>query len=226
MFQTPSRFLAVAAPVLLICVVPLTHIVRAYDTVQSAQVVAAALPGPGTYQIDPIHSFVYFSAWHHVVGVVRGRFDKVTGMITASQDLAACAVDVTIATYSISTQNTVRDDDLRGPAFFDVTQFPTMTYSGHGIRRVSGGAWIMDGSLAIRGLTKVVPMSFAFKGMFPDMPRGKPARVAFHGTAATKRADFGMTRDNVMELGVPPAPGNDVEIEIDIEANAVNASGT
>lgn len=220
MFQKPSRLFAGTLPLLIICAAALTHIVAAYDPVQSARSADAALPAAGTYQIDPIHSFVYFSAWHHIVGVVRGRFDKVTGTVTASQDPAACAVDVTIATYSISTQNTIRDDDLRGPAFFDVTRFPTMTYSGHGIRRVSGGAWIMDGSLTIRGITKVVPMSFVFKGMFRDMPPGKPARAAFHGTATTKRADFGMTRDNVAELGVPPAPGDDVEIEIDIEANA------
>src|SRR3954470_7351898 len=110
-------------------------------------------------------------------------------------------VYVTIATYNISTQNTVRDDDLRGPAFFDVTQFPTMTYSGRGIRRLSRDTWIMEGSLAIRGITKVVPMSFVFKGVFFDMPPGKPARAAFHATAATKRADFGMTRDNLAELG-------------------------
>jgi polyisoprenoid-binding protein YceI len=95
-----------------------------------------------------------------------------------------------------------------------------MTYSGHGIRRLSGGAWIMEGSLTIRGISKVVPMRFGFKGLFRDMPPGAPARAAFHGTAATKRADFGMTRDNLVELGVPPVPGDDVEIEIDIEANA------
>ena len=78
----------------------------------------------------------------------------------------------------------------------------------------------MDGSLTIRGITKVVPMTFTFKGLFADTPAGQPARAAFHGTATTKRADFGMTRDNLAELGVPPAPGSDVEIEIDIEANA------
>lgn len=207
------RFLAGTALLLIICAA--TNIVTATD---------AALPPTGTYQIDPVHSFVYFSAWHHIVGVVRGRFEKVTGTITAAPDPAACAVDVTIAAYSISTQNTLRDDDLRGPDFFDVTRFPTITYSGHGIRRVSGDTWTMEGSLTIRGITKVVPMSFTFKGMFPNMPAGKPARAALHGTATTKRADFGMTRDNVMELGVPPAPGADVDIEIDIEANASSPS--
>jgi polyisoprenoid-binding protein YceI len=181
---------------------------------------APSLPAPGTYKIDPVHSFVYFSAWHHVVGVVRGRFDKATGTITASQNPAACAVDVTIDAYTLSTQFTERDDDLRGPDFFDVRKFPTMTYQGRGIRPSSNGQWTMDGTLTIRGASKVVPVVFTFKGLFPDTKPGQPARAAFRATAATRRGDFGMTRDNLMELGVPPAPGNDVDIQIDIEADA------
>jgi polyisoprenoid-binding protein YceI len=182
---------------------------------------ATTLPAPGTYQIDPVHSFVYFGAWHHLVGLVRGRFDTTTGTITVSQDPDACALDVTIDTFSLSTQFTERDDDLRGPDFFDVRKFPTMTYQGRGIRQASDGQWTMNGTLTIRGVGKIVPINFTFKGLFPDTPANKPPRASFHATAATKRADFGMVRDNKMELGVPPAPGNDVEIEIDVEANKV-----
>ena len=178
------------------------------------------LPPPGTYKIDPVHTFAYFSAWHHVVGSVRGRFDHVTGTITVAQDPAECGVEVAIATYSISTQYSGRDDDLRGPAFFDAIAFPTMMYRGRGIHRVSEDSWRLDGSLVIRGITQAVPLTFTFKGLFPDTPKGKPARVAFHATAATKRGGFGMVRDNAFELGVPPQPGNDVEIAIDVEADA------
>jgi polyisoprenoid-binding protein YceI len=180
----------------------------------------SSLPAPGAYKVDPDHSFVYFSAWHHVVGVVRGRFDKVTGTITAATDPANCAVDIVIDTATISTQITERDDDLRGPDFFDVKQFPMATYQGRGVRR-SGSAWIMDGTLTIRGISKTVPLTFTFKGLIPDTPAGKPPRATFHGTAAMKRGDFGMTRDNVMELGIPPAPGADVSLEIDVEADAM-----
>jgi polyisoprenoid-binding protein YceI len=191
----------------------------------------AAIPSPGTYKIDPDHTFAYFSAWHHVVGRVRGRFDKVTGTITVSPDAGDCAVEISIDTASISTQNAERDEDLRGPDFFDVKRFPAMTYRGRGIRRVSatqGGktGWIMNGSLTIRGISRVVPLTFTFPGLVvtypgsPNNPPGKPARPAFHASAAIKRGDFGMTRDNPMELGLPPAPGADVEIEIDVEADA------
>ena len=178
-----------------------------------------SLPPTGTYNIDPIHSFAYFGAWHHIVGLVRGRFDKVTGTISATKDPEDCAVDISIDTATIDTQFAKRDEDLRGPDFFDVKNFPAMTYRGRGIRKSAEGAWVMDGSLTIRGVTKEVPLTFRFKGMFPDMPAEQPARASFHATAAVKRGDFGMTRDNLMELG-PNPKGPDVEIQIDVEANA------
>ncbi len=183
----------------------------------------ALLPAAGTYNVDPMHSFAYFGAWHHIVGLVRGRFDKVTGTITAAKGPADCAVDISIDTASVSTQIDRRDEDLRGPDFFDVKDFPAMTYHGHGINRADDGEWVMDGSLTIRGVTKIVPLTFRFKGLFPDTPKGQPARASFHATAAVKRGDFGMTRDNLMELG-PNPKGPDVDIEIDVEANAAATS--
>jgi polyisoprenoid-binding protein YceI len=175
------------------------------------------LPAAGTYQVDPVHSFAYFGARHHVVGLVRGRFEKVTGTLTASKDPATCSVDITIDVSSISTQKTERDEDLRGPAYFDVAKFPTMTYVGHGIHR-AGHSWIMDGSLTIHGVTKVVPVTFVFNGIFPDTKPGNPTRAAFHATAAVKRAEFGLgARDNLNELGTLQSP--DVDIQIDVEAD-------
>jgi polyisoprenoid-binding protein YceI len=154
-----------------------------------------------------------------MVGLVRGRFDKVTGTISVAKEPADCALDISIDTASIDTQFARRDEDLRGPDFFDVKTFPSMTYRGRGIEMTADGAWAMDGSLTIRGVTREVPLTFGFKGLFPDTASNQPPRVSFHATAAVKRGDFGMTRDNLMELG-PNATGPDVRIEIDVEANA------
>jgi polyisoprenoid-binding protein YceI len=80
----------------------------------------------------------------------------------------------------------------------------------------------MDGSLTMHGVTKVVPLTFTFNGPFSDTKPGQPVRVAFHGSAGVKRAEFGMgARDNPMELGMLTTP--DVEIEIDVEADAAAA---
>jgi polyisoprenoid-binding protein YceI len=179
----------------------------------------APLPDPGTYIVDPAHTFAYFGAMHHIVGLVRGRFDKVTGTISAAKEPADCAVDISVDTASIDTQVAKRDEDLRGPDFFDVKNFPAMTYRGRGIRKSADDAWVMDGLLTIRGVTREVPLTFRFNGLFPDMPAGQPARTSFHASAAVKRGEFGMTRDNLMELR-PNPKGPDVEIEIDAEANA------
>jgi polyisoprenoid-binding protein YceI len=212
-FNKRLNFLNICALLFTLCAVPCAR---------AAQASAATLPGPGTYKIDPDHTFVYFGAWHHIVGLVRGRFDKVTGTITVSQDPAACAVDVTIDTSTIDTQVAERDADLRSPAFFDVKNFPVATYRGRGIHRASGNSWTLDGILTIRGIAVVVPVTFTFKGIFPDTKPGRPARAAFHGVAATNRDKFNMSRDSRMELGVPPTPGQDVQLEIDVEADATS----
>jgi len=220
-FKKLFSLFEMGALLLTICAALSTNAAAADPPAKPAPKRAAAhmLPAPGTYEIDPDHSFAYFGARHHVVGLVRGRFDKVAGTITVSQDLAACGVDITIDASSISTQNTERDEDLRSPAYFDVKKFPTMTYHGRGIRRVSGSSWKMDGSLTLHGVTKVVPLTFTFNGTFPDVPPGKPVRAAFHASAAAKRAEFSLgARDNLEELGASQAP--DVGIEIDVEADA------
>jgi len=214
-------FLAAGAIVVALCATLAARAIGINPAAQPASMktAATALPAPGTYKIDSAHSFTYFGARHHVVGLVRGRFDKVTGNITVSPDPAACSVDIVIDVSSISTQNKERDQDILSSAYFDVNKFPTMTYQGRGIRRVSANSWIMDGSLTLHGVTKIVPLTFTFNGVFPAMPKDEPVRVVFHAMAGVKRAEFGMgARDNLEELGMLATP--DVEIQIDVEADA------
>jgi len=191
--------------------------VRDESEPRQAPIKAGALPAPGTYTLDPPHTFIVFAAQHHVVGMVRGRFDRISGSVTVAKNPAECAVDITVDAGSLSTQNSVRDEDLRSPDFFDVAAFPVATYRGRGIRR-AGAGWVMDGSLTIRGVSKVVPLAFAFKGVAPPQ-KGAPSRVAFRATAATRRADFNMVRELLSEIGVRSARP-DVWLEIDAEALA------
>jgi polyisoprenoid-binding protein YceI len=188
-------------------------------TQQGSKTSVRQRPLPGQYQIDSAHTFAFFGARHHVVGLVRGRFDNVEGTFTAAKDPAACAIDVSIDVASISTQVPERDEDLRSPEYFDTKKCPTMTYKGHGIRPGHGATWIMDGLLTMHGVTKVVPLTFTFNGVMDTIQPGKPIRVAIHGSAAVKRAEFGLgKRDNLDELGTLNSP--DVQIDIDVEAES------
>ena len=216
-------FFGVGTLILASCTMPWTFAVAEPLSPVQKSVKAEALPAPGTYKIDSAHTFAYFSAWHHLVGRVRGRFDKVAGTITVSPDPAACSVDVTIDVSTISTQISKRDEDLRGDAYFDVKKFLTMTYRGRGIHRISSDLWRMDGSLTMHGVTRVVPLTFKFNGAFSDREPNQPARVAFHGTAGLKRAAFGMgARDNSSEVGDSTVPDVDIEIDVEADANSSN----
>lgn len=182
--------------------------------VMSITVIAAMMPPAGSYDIDPVHTFIQFSAKHLVVGRVDGRFDKSQGTVTVVPDLSACTVDVSIDAQSLSTHNNTRDEDVRGPDFFAAAKYPAVEYHGRGVRK-SGQGWIIDGALTIRGITKTVPLSFVFNGIAPAKA-GAPSRIAFHATASVKRADFGMTRELLDEIGaVSSSP--DVWITIDAE---------
>ncbi|HEX6792147.1 MAG TPA: YceI family protein [Candidatus Krumholzibacteria bacterium] len=178
------------------------------------------LPREGAYSIDTPHTFVLWRAQHQVVGRVHGRFDRTTGTVMIDDDLEDCRLDISIDASSLSTQQNARDEDLESADFFDTANYPTIEYHGRGIRRSGDDEFVVDGTLTIRGIKQVVPMTFEFRGTAPPQ-EGRPSRVAFHGTAAVKRSDFKMTRDLLKEIGmVTDQP--DVWIDIDAELLALD----
>jgi polyisoprenoid-binding protein YceI len=99
----------------------------------------ALVPPVGTFEIDPVHTFVGFSAQHLVVGRARGRFEAVRGTIIVADDPSASTVEVSIDTASITTLNSIRDDDLRSAHYLDVEHFSTMTFPQHSDIRADCG---------------------------------------------------------------------------------------
>jgi polyisoprenoid-binding protein YceI len=50
----------------------------------------------GIYAIDPVHTFVLFSARHLVIGRVLGRFDRLTATLTVTARPEDWTVNATI----------------------------------------------------------------------------------------------------------------------------------
>src|SRR5438128_1857055 len=93
----------------------------------------------GTWQLDPNHTQIEFSAKHLGMMTVRGHFAEVS----ASADIdpehpEASSVEVTIQATSIRTHNQTRDDDLRSSNFLEVDKFPTMTFKSTGVEPSRG----------------------------------------------------------------------------------------
>src|SRR5262245_42274757 len=152
---------------------------------------AAPALGPNQWQIDPSHSAAGFSVRHLMVSTVRGQLGAVTGTVEYDgKDARSIKADVTIDVKGIDTRNPKRDDDLRGPDFFDVAHHPTIKFKSKRVDPGTDGAFKMVGDLTIRGTTKEVVLDVE-----APAPVTKGMRGMVTGTTATtriKRLEYGL----------------------------------
>src|SRR5512143_4017807 len=82
------------------------------------------------WQVDPDHSSFQFKVRHLTVSSVRGDFGKVIqGVVYFDpQDVGSTKAQLVLDAASVSTNHAKRDEHLRGPDFFDVSKYPTITY--------------------------------------------------------------------------------------------------
>lgn len=180
----------------------------------SRTVEARLVPTPGTYQIDLSHTTVDFVARHLMVAKVRGTFREVQGTLTVGESPEDSSLEVTVAMASVDTREEARDTHLRSADFFDVENFPTMTYSATAIRP-KGDRWIADGQLTIRGNTRPVALEIEFLGSISDPWGG--ARIAFSATGEIDREEFGLTWNAAIETGgVVVSKAIKIEIEAEL----------
>jgi polyisoprenoid-binding protein YceI len=145
-----------------------------------------------TYQIDSAHSSAQFTVRHMMISNVRGEFTKLSGSITYDPAGAANAsVDVTIDAASINTRDAQRDAHLKSADFFDVAQFPALTFRSKAIA-AHDGEWNVTGDLTIHGVTRDVVLRA--EGPTPEAkdPWGN-MRIGATATAKINRKDFGLT---------------------------------
>jgi polyisoprenoid-binding protein YceI len=171
----------------------------------------------GDYTIDAAHTRLGFSARHAMVTTVRGAFKDFQG--TAHVDTATPAnskVDVTIQTASIDTGVEDRNAHLRSGDFFEVEQFPTITFTSTDVER-DGDDWTITGDLTIKGTTQQVTIEFESTGSARD-PFGN-LRIGFEGRTTISRKDFGLTWNAALETG-GVLVSDKIKLEFDISAIA------
>ena len=167
------------------------------------------------YVIDASHSSVGFKVRHMMVSKVTGSFTGFEGTISFDEaDPASASASATIQMASVDTSDEKRDGHLRNPDFFDVEQFPTMTFVSTGMK-ADGDDWILTGDLTLHGVTKAVELELEYNGSIDD-PWGNN-RAGFSAEGEIDRREFGITWNNTLDKG-GLAVGNDVEISLEIEA--------
>jgi polyisoprenoid-binding protein YceI len=177
---------------------------------------AVEIPGyvAGTWDLDPVHSSIGFSARHLMVSKVRGHFKTFEARIVTAQNPLGSSATATIDVASVDTGNETRDEDLRSERFFDAASHPTMTFRSTAIRR-SGDDFIMDGELTVKGVTRPVSLTFEVNGFGPDPFGG--TRAGFSARGEINRTDFGVSFNAPVPGGVMVSEN----IQVEIEAEAV-----
>ena len=190
----------------------------------AAAAIAAALPlashaAPEAYTVDPYHSFPYFEADHYGFTWIRGRFDRMVGRFTIDPAAKTGTVDLSIQTATITTGDNdrgdrprSRDEHLRTPDFFNVAEFPSMTFRGNATKWNGDAPAVIDGQLTLLGVSKPLALTVIHWKCGPD-PRtqGKRQMCGGNFTSSFRRSDFGM-------MFLLPGVGDEVKLWIGMEA--------
>jgi polyisoprenoid-binding protein YceI len=168
-----------------------------------------------TWSIDPAHSHVGFAIKHLMIATVRGRFTDVQGTVALDEtDPTTAAIDISIATGSVTTGDDKRDAHLRSPDFFDADRYPNITFRGKRVEATSGDSFRVVGDLTIRDVTREVVLDAELLGRAKD-PWGNQ-RAAFEARTKINRADYGLTWNTALEAG-GVLVGDEVKISIEAE---------
>ncbi len=137
------------------------------------------------------HAFIQFKVKHLGYSWIVGQFRKFNGSFTYdASHPARNSVQVTIAADSIDTNHAERNKHLRSKDFFDVSKYPTITYTSTSYEDKGHDTGIIHGKLTLRGITKAVDIAVQQIGTGPDPWGGY--RRGFEGHATLHLSDYKM----------------------------------
>jgi len=166
-----------------------------------------------TWTIDAYHSEVLFKVKHLVITTVTGKFKNFTGKVeTENNDFTNAQIQFTADVNSIDTGAEARDNHLKSGDFFDAENHPELSFVSTGFEKRSD-AYVLNGDLTIRGITKPVSLDVEFLGVEKDPFYGK-TKAGFELNGKIHRKDFGLQWDVLTETG-----GAVVSNEVKIHAN-------
>jgi polyisoprenoid-binding protein YceI len=177
-------------------------------------ITAPALAQTKTWDIDSSHSAASFAVKHLMVATVRGEFGKLSGQVSFDgKDFAGVKAAATIDVSTINTREPKRDEHLKGPDFFDVATYPTITFTSKRAEAAGPNKFRLIGDLTMRGVTREVALDVEATAPVKGM-RGE-TRVGAQATTRINRQDFGVTWNRSLDTG-GVVVGDEVTVTIDL----------
>lgn len=131
---------------------------------------------------------------------IRGAFNDVSGTAEVdAADLSNTKVNITIDVGSVDTRTPDRDAHLRSADFFDVENFPKITFVSTGLDEVEENSYIVNGDLTIRDVTRPVSVPLELLGI--DRDQNGALRAGLEGKRRIDRKDWGVTWNTALDSG-------------------------
>lgn len=167
-----------------------------------------------TFEIDLSHSNVGFTI-KHLVSRVSGEFRSLEGEFVFDQaHPGKSKVRATVKADTIDTHEKKRDDHLKSADFFDVTQYPTLSFESKKFTSQGGQKYELQGNLTMHGVTRPITFKVDYLGEAND-PWGNH-RAGFTAVAKINRKDYGIVWNKALDAG-GFVLSDEVELNINIE---------
>jgi polyisoprenoid-binding protein YceI len=175
------------------------------------------------FELDPTHTHIGFTAKHMMVTTVRGKFSEWSGYVEGDEnDPTGAVAEATIKTASVSSGAEDRDKHLRSADFFNVEQYPDMTFKSTRVEKVDDNSYKVQGDLTIKETTKPVSLDVEVGDIFQDGWGNE--RVGVSATGKINRKDWGLEWNMVMEAGrLLVSEHAKLEIDTELVRKAQNA---
>lgn len=162
-----------------------------------------------TYRVDPVHSAVIFRIQHLGVSDAFGRINDPSGSFFLDEaDPGKNSMEISVNTHKVDTANDKRDKNLRSPDFFNVEEFPPISFKSREFEKTGVKTYRITGDLTMLGVTKPLTVTATRVGSGKD-PWGR-YRTGFTTEFTIKRSEFGM---DFLMSGL----GDDVHITVSVE---------
>jgi len=150
------------------------------------------------FTIDPYHTYPGFALDYMGFATLTGRFDRTTGKFSIDRAGKKASVELAVETASVNTGDSdkgararTRDDHLRTADFFNVAEFPRMTFRSANVKFNGDVPAEIDGQLTLLGVTKPVTLKVD-RWTCKDHPFYKKPSCAGNVSGVIRRSEFGM----------------------------------
>ena len=165
------------------------------------------------FKFDAGHTYIGFEINHLGFSQTLGEFVKYDGTLMYDRaNVANSSVNVTIDTASINTDQADFDEHLRGADFFNVAQFPAITFKSTKVEDAGNNMLKVTGDLTLLGNTKPVVLDVRLNKVDKHPFRPTVEVAGFSASTTFDRTTFGMEK-------FAPAVGAEVKIRIETEFN-------